>query len=284
MIRNFAAKDKQTPAMPAPAMPSPSISAAFSNLISTFPVVNGLKIHTRISRNQAPTAAMPVVLVHGLGASGRYMIPTAERLAPHHPVFVPDLPGFGASDKPPRALTVPEMADELIAWMSAIGLESAAFLGNSLGCQVIVDLAARYPAHVQRAILVGPTFDTVGRTMPRQILRGCRDLLGEPWSLWWILAGDYFITGTVRMIRVLRYALDDPIERKLHCVQAPTLVVRGSRDPIAPQRWIDEMVEALPAGRSATIPGGTHAANYSAPDQLVELVREFLKTSSDPPR
>jgi pimeloyl-ACP methyl ester carboxylesterase len=38
-----------------------------------------------------------VVLVHGLGLSGRYMLPVAEPLAPRYPVYMPDLPGFSAS-------------------------------------------------------------------------------------------------------------------------------------------------------------------------------------------
>ncbi len=246
------------------------------NLVSEWPIVNGLKIHTRVSTETTPSGAAPVVLVHGLGVSGRYMVPTAVRLASFHPVFAPDLAGFGESDKPTHVLNVREMADEVAAWLRVVGLNRAAFLGNSLGCQVIVDLAVRYPKCVSHVILVGPTVDRVGRTFMRQILRGCRDLLHEPWSLWPILARDYWASGTRRMFRTLRCALDDDIERKLPSLKAPTLVVRGSRDPIAPQRWIDEIVAALPRGRAAVVAGGTHATNYSAPDQLVRLARDFL--------
>lgn len=56
-----------------------------------------------------------VALVHGLGLSGRYMLPTARHLAPHFPVYVPDLPGFGDSSKPAKALDVPALADALAA-------------------------------------------------------------------------------------------------------------------------------------------------------------------------
>ena len=47
------------------------------------------------------------VLVHGLGMSGRYMMPTAELLSPWGRVHVPDLPGFGRSPGRGRRQTVP---------------------------------------------------------------------------------------------------------------------------------------------------------------------------------
>ena len=95
----------------------------------------------------------PVVLIHGLGLSGRYMLPVAERLARHVPVYLPDLPGFGDSAKPDRALDVPALADALAGWIEAMALAPVALLGNSFGCQIIADLAARHPVLVERAVL-----------------------------------------------------------------------------------------------------------------------------------
>ena len=104
-------------------------------------------------------AAPSVVLVHGLGLSSRYMVPIAERLMPHCSVYAPDLPGFGKSEHPPHPLNVRQMADALDVGMEAIGLNCASFIGNSMGCQAIVDLAVRFPQRVKSAVLTGPTFD-----------------------------------------------------------------------------------------------------------------------------
>ena len=57
--------------------------------------------------------------------------------------YVPDLPGWGKSEKPPHALTVPQATDALAAWMGEVGLSHAVLIGNSLGCQFIVDLVAK---------------------------------------------------------------------------------------------------------------------------------------------
>lgn len=119
--------------------------------------VNGVSLHALEATEAAPADATPLVLIHGSGLSGRYMIPTARELAPHFPVYVPDLPGYGDSGDPGRVLNIPQLADWLVAWMDAIGLERASFLGNSFGCQVIVDLAMRYPERTERLVLQGPT-------------------------------------------------------------------------------------------------------------------------------
>jgi 2-hydroxy-6-oxonona-2,4-dienedioate hydrolase len=96
--------------------------------------VGGLQIHARVSGGPEPARHPAVVLVHGLVVSSRYMIPTAERLAPHYQVFMPDLPGFGRSERPPGILDVAGLSDALSAWMGGVGLERAALVGNSMGC------------------------------------------------------------------------------------------------------------------------------------------------------
>jgi 2-hydroxy-6-oxonona-2,4-dienedioate hydrolase len=107
-----------------------------------------------------------VVLVHGLIVSGRYMVPTAELLAAHYRVFVPDLPSFGKSEKPPRTLDVAGLSDSLAAWMGEVGLIRAALVGNPFGCQIIVELAVRHPERVERAVLQGSHDGPPGEDCP----------------------------------------------------------------------------------------------------------------------
>jgi 2-hydroxy-6-oxonona-2,4-dienedioate hydrolase len=217
-----------------------------------------------------------VVLVHGLVVSSRYMVPTAEQLAPHCRVFAPDLPGFGRSEKPRRVLDVAGLSDALSAWMGEVGLERAALVGNSFGCQIIADLAVRHPGRVERAVLQGPTMDPLGRSVPRQVGRFLLDAPREPLSLLPIELLDYLSAGTRRAWRTFRYALEDRIEEKLPNMRVPTLVVRGSRDPIVPQRWAEEATRSLPMGRLVVIQGSAHTVNYSSPLELARVVLPFL--------
>ena len=208
----------------------------------------GLRMHARASGDLRPAPRAAVVLVHGLVVSSRYMVPTAERLAPYRRVFAPDLPGFGRSEKPHRDLDVSGLSDALSAWMGEVGLERAVLVGNSFGCQIIADLAVRHPERVEQAILQGPTVDPRGRTVLRQVGRFLLDIPRQPPSFVPIELLDFVNAGTRRSWRTFRYALEDRIEEKLPYLKVPTLVVRGSQDPIAPQRWTQEVTELLPMG------------------------------------
>ena len=193
---------------------------------SRWTLVDGLRMHARVSEGPTTEGSPTVVLVHGLVVSGRYMLPTLELLAPAFRVYSPDLPGFGKSEKPPRVLDVAGLSDALAAWMGTVGLGSAALVGNSLGCQIVADLAARRPDLVEQAVLQGPTMDPRARFLPRLAARFLLDAPREPLPLLPIELRDYWAAGTRRGWRTLRHALKDRIEEKLPCVRAPALVVR----------------------------------------------------------
>jgi pimeloyl-ACP methyl ester carboxylesterase len=208
--------------------------------------------------------------------SSRYMVPTGERLAPYVQVYAPDLPGYGKSDKPTRALSVPELADALEAWMRAVGLRRASLVGNSFGCQILVDFAARYPERVERLVLLGPTGDPHARSLLRIAGRWLLNVPLEPIALDWVAARDFLDMGPRRTIGTIRQMLQDGIEAKLPLVRAPTLVVRGSLDTTVPQRWADEVIRLLPHGRLAVIRGAPHTVNYNSPGAVTRLVLAFL--------
>jgi pimeloyl-ACP methyl ester carboxylesterase len=242
---------------------------------SSWMQVDGRRVHARHA-DPEDAAAAPVVCVHGVGVSSRYMVATMAELASMFDVWAVDLPGFGLTDKPPEVLDVVGLADALAAWIRVAGLGRPALLANSVGCQVAVDCAVRHPDRVGRMVLVGPTMDPAARTAPRQVLRWLGNLPGErPGQLPLILA-DYADAGVGRALRTFGRALADPIEDKLPLVQAPTLVVRGGRDRIVPQAWAEEVTRLLPRGRLAVVAGAPHTVNFAAPGALAELVRPFL--------
>jgi len=251
-------------------------------LESRWAVVDGRRMHARVSTTPAPAGSPKVVLVHGLVVSSRYMIPTAERLAPHYGVYIPDLPGFGRSEKPPLVLDVAALSDSLAAWMETEGLRSAVLVGNSMGCQVIVDLALRHPERVERAVLQGPTMDPEARTALRQAARLALDGPREPASLLPIMLLDYLSAGLRRSFGTFRYALKDRVEEKLPRVRVTALVVRGSLDPVVPQRWAERAARLLPKGRLVVVPGAAHTMNYGAPSELACVVEAFVREGAEP--
>ncbi|HET9116836.1 MAG TPA: alpha/beta fold hydrolase, partial [Pseudonocardiaceae bacterium] len=86
-----------------------------------------------------------VVLVHGMVVAGNGILPLARQLVARGlTVHVPDLPGFGRSAKPRRALDVDGLADALATWIKACELTRSSILGNSFGTQIAAAVADRH--------------------------------------------------------------------------------------------------------------------------------------------
>ena len=238
--------------------------------------VDGLRVYARVSRAVPDPAARTVILVHGAFISSRYMVPAAARLAPHYNVYAPDLPGYGRSARPARIPPVAGFSDILVRWMDRVGLAQAAFVGNSFGCQIVANLAVRYPARVTRALLVGPAVDPAHHSLAQQGARLLLDGLREPRRYLPLLIGDGLKIGPREGAHLVRVVLADRIEDNLPRMAVPTLVVRGEHDPLVPQRWGEEATRLLPLARLAVIPGVAHVAHYDAPDRFVRLARPFL--------
>jgi pimeloyl-ACP methyl ester carboxylesterase len=191
-------------------------------------------------------------------------------------VYAIDLPGYGRSFKPSHVLTLPELADAIADWMSAAGIERAHLVGNSFGCQVLAAFAVRHAPRVDRLVLQGPTVDPAARSLPGQFLRLLRNSRREPRGMGWISARDYRVAGARRVWRTIRIVLDDRIEDKLPLIQAPTLIVRGTRDPLVPHGWARRVVELLPHGSLVEIPGAAHTLNFFEADRFVRAIAPFL--------
>jgi 2-hydroxy-6-oxonona-2,4-dienedioate hydrolase len=118
--------------------------------------------------------------------------------------------------------------------------------------------------------------DPHARSTWRQALRWLAVAPFERYSEVLVLLRDLWDLGPRRAANMIRIALDDPIEQKLPRSAAPTLIVRGSRDAIVPQRWAEEAARLLPNGQLVVIERAAHTINYSQPAWLVEAIWPFL--------
>ena len=94
-----------------------------------------------------------VVCLHGVSAHGRRFRRLAEeRLARRYHVLAPDLRGHGRSDWEPPWTIATHVADVL----ETVGAEPAVWIGHSFGGRLVLELAARRPELVERAVLLDP--------------------------------------------------------------------------------------------------------------------------------
>ncbi|MFG2055232.1 alpha/beta fold hydrolase [Micromonospora sp. NPDC048930] len=246
-----------------------------AGLTSEFRLVDGLRTHTR--RSADPGGGAPaMVLVHGLAVSHRYLTPLAVALSPTHPVYVPDLPGFGLTERPGTAYDVPRHAAHLAAWLATYRLDRVCLVGHSFGAEVAAALAARRPDLVRALVLAGPTSDPAARSRRGQLGRWLVDSLREAKFQAPILLRDVWDARLWRVLATLSHSVHNPIEADLVRVTAPTLVLTGSRDPVVPTGWREEAARLLPDGRSAVVPGAAHNVATTAPAQVADAIRTLL--------
>lgn len=251
-------------------------------LRSAYDIVHGVRIHSLVS--EGPADRPTLVFVHGLGVSTRYMEPTMARLANRFTIAGLDFPGFGQSGNPPHILDVPELAAVLRAWLDVRGIGPAVFVGNSFGCQIIVECVARTPERAIGLVLNAPTVDPAHRSRLTMIWRVLRDVPNEPASLAVVVARDYLRAGPRRIFATLDYAIADHIEEKLPSLAMPVLVVCGAHDPVVTVRWGSEVARLAGIERAGAAGGAmqcvgdaAHALPYDDPAVFAQIIERFVE-------
>ncbi len=99
----------------------------------------------------------PMLLLHGLVASGIYWGAAYDSLADHHRLVVPDLLGFGGSDRPKSGYGPDDHVEAVIGCLDALGLHGPVTIGaHSLGCLIGLRMAASHPERVTGLVGFGP--------------------------------------------------------------------------------------------------------------------------------
>lgn len=231
------------------------------------------------------TAPTTYVLVHGLGMSMRYFTDLADELGRDSRVLRVDLHGFGTRSHEQGDLNIPEHADALVDALRGIprrapesDARETVFVGQSMGCQVVVDAVARYSHAADRAVLIGPTTDPRRRSLLGHAARLAVDSTREPWRANKVVVREYARAGVRRYLVTAAFMFADRIEHKLSRVRVPTLVVRGAQDMIARDDWVQRMAHTLPYGSWAQVPGAPHLAQITHPITVAELCRRGTPT------
>ena len=230
-------------------------------------------------RHDLTAPGLPVVLVHGLAVSHRYLMPVARALADRHPVLVPDLPGFGFSDKPPRAYDVSEHAAHLAAWLDMLGVGPVCVAGHSFGAEVVARLATLRPDLVAALVLASPTTDPTGRSRRGLIGRWLVDLLVEaPWQAA-VIARDVADAKPWRVLATVGHSARNAIEDDLRRLRVRPLVLGGALDPIAPLGWRTSVAQ-LTGGVSVTVPEAAHNLLTTSPRRSADAIAAHLAAAA----
>jgi 2-hydroxy-6-oxonona-2,4-dienedioate hydrolase len=219
-----------------------------------------------------------VVLVHGLAVSADYWPRNGPAIAAAgYRVVAPDLPGFGRTTGGARTMSVPGQSAALGAIVEALGLGAAVFVGHSLSCQTVLELAARQPFRVRGLVLAAPTGERRRLVLTRQAIGLARDAFREPPSLLPLIGLAYLRAGPVRFYRTWRAGARHDTASALELVRAPGLVVLGSDDPVVSPHYAAEVADRLTDARLEMVEGAAHAVHFGRPREFNAAVVRFLE-------
>jgi 2-hydroxy-6-oxonona-2,4-dienedioate hydrolase len=218
----------------------------------------------------------PIVLVHGLAVSSDYWWRNGPDLAvAGHRVLAPDLPGFGRSPGPKKGLSVTEQSAALLQWADALGLEPAVYVGHSLSCQTLMQLGADRPDRVAGLVLAAPTGEPTPHRLVKQAVGLARDVPRESLRLLAEVFAAYLHAGPRRFLRTWTMgARHDPVPL-LPRIDAPGIVVLGTRDPVVPRDFAAGLARGLGAEDVTWIEGAAHAVIFTHAEPLNRAILEF---------
>jgi pimeloyl-ACP methyl ester carboxylesterase len=244
-------------------------------------LVDGLEIRLR---TLAPAGEVRdvrrtvLVLVHGIGMSHRTFTRVQAVLSRRHRTIAVDLPGFGGTRDPGRALQLADYARLILRVLRDRGVRDCVVLGQSMGAQVAVESAHHGSDIVRSVVLVGPVVDDARRTIAHLGAELLADNVVESPRMNGVVLTDY-ARSLRHYFRQLAPMLRYPIRDRVAALDVPVLVVRGSRDPIARRDWVERLVGDARRGTLVELPGAHHVQEHQ-PAAVARVVEEFLRSSA----
>lgn len=225
-------------------------------------------------RPAGESAGLAVVLIHGIGASHRYLRRLHGLLARTVDTYSLDLPGFGATPRPSRTLSVAEHGTYILGALEQLGVLEFVIVGHSMGTQFAVEAARLQPSRIPRLVLMGPVVDDRRRSVAQQAWALGRDcMFHESPSSNALVFTDYLRCGLRWYFKNLRVMMDYRIEERVAGVEAPVLVMRGANDPVAPLQWCRRLAGRAPAAQVLEIDGTGHVVQHN---RAVEVAGSIL--------
>jgi lipase len=213
-------------------------------------------------RAWGPDDAPPVVCLHGATAhGGQFRRLAEERLAARFHVLAPDLRGFGRSHWDPP-WTLEHYVDDVLS----VAPPRADWIGLSFGGRLLLELAAREPERVSRAVLLDPVLqlpEHVSEDMADWTARAPNtvEVDGEP--------HDFSREATITVMRELARELPA-------LTHTPTLLVLADQSYLPGAWYAEELERRLPELEVVRVPG-EHNVLLGAFDETAAAVERFLR-------
>ena len=251
-------------------------------------------------------SGLPLVFIHGFGASIYSWRKNLQPISKYHRVCAPDLPAFGYSDKPLDAdYSIDAYADFVVQFMDRLQIRKAVLVGHSLGGGIVLSTSLKYPSRVLALILLDAEAYPINPPLMLKIakLPILRSIVHRAIGAWVVrislqrsfynpalitepLIKEYyrpFLTenGKAAPIRVLQ-AMDfeklQALPGRYHNIRKKTLIIWGREDQISRIHLAYKLKRDLPNTQLRIIPECGHLVQEEKADAVNRAIIHFVNT------
>lgn len=262
--------------------------------------VNGMKMYYEVhearqkegGREGMPTA-LPLIVLHGAYMNIPSMGAIIPRLAETHKVYALELQGHGRTNDIDRPITYQNLADDVAAFMDAVGIKKADVLGYSMGACAGLQLAIRHPEKVNKLVAASVSYDAEGwqpefkAFIPQVTVEMMTSTPGLQEEYRKLAVNPDGFSELVGKLIALEH---EPMawEQDVKTIKTPVLIITGDADVATLEHSVamfrllgggimGDMGKPLPASRLAVLPATSHTAVINQPDLLLAFIEPFLK-------
>jgi pimeloyl-ACP methyl ester carboxylesterase len=240
-------------------------------------------------------SGLPVVFLHGITDSHRSYEPVLELLPERYRALALTARGHGDSSKPAAGYAPEDMAEDVTAFVDALGIERAVIAGHSMSSLVARVFAHRHPKRVLGLVLLGAfaslhanpdvaglsaSVEALGDVIPEEFAREFQfSTLAAP-------VPDAYLRMVVAETQKMpafafKAALKGLTERDRTFVGSgsalPTLICWGDRETFVPRSDQDILLKVFKNARLVVFQGGGHAFHWESPATFVSELVPFLR-------
>jgi len=270
--------------------------------------VDGLKI-AYLDLGSGPRT---IILIHGLGSNLTFWKENLDALSRNYRVLALDLPGFGRSSKANYGYSMAFFARAVDGFMDQLGIEDGVLMGHSLGGQVAMTHALRYPGKATELILIAPAglepFEPSEAAWLAEVVTAKAVMHKDAEAVYTSVAGnfyhmpreaDFLVNDRLKIIegpdfaqycyansRAVAAMVEGPVWDRLGEIAVPVLVVFGEADQLIPnpvihggstRRLATRSVARFPDARLVMVPRAGHMVQFERAARVNEEVLEFLQ-------
>jgi pimeloyl-ACP methyl ester carboxylesterase len=233
-------------------------------------------------------AGPKILMLHGSGGSPRFL-PAMRALSEKFDVIIPQAPGFGGGEAPPWLERVSDLANFYLELIDELDLRDIHLLGLSLGGWVAADLAVRNSSRLLSLTLMDASgIEVPGVTRLDPFLLDAeaavranyfdKKLADDAVARALDPANEDLRLSNQRTVAKLAWQprYHDPhMQRWLHRIRIPTLILWGADDRLFPPAYGAAWQKAIAGSRLAVLPRCGHLPIQEQPEEFAALVGEF---------